>query len=382
MGDARRLISADDHVQEPPDLWTARLSKRQWGDRAPHVARQADGTERWVVDGKVRADTRLAATGALSEDRFTDPQTWSEVPAASYDPSARLAAMDRDGIDVQVLYPSAAGIGGEVLGALEDPALELAAVRAYNDWLLESWAEASVRFVPQALVPVTTVEAAVTEADRAVGAGHRGIVMPVAPWRINKASPHLYDAQWDPFWAKVVELGVPVCFHSGSAPSLMLDIYEGFNPAVARAFDTVRRPASSGMALCRFLYSGVAERFPELKVVFASTGIDWVPFMIEVADHERERICRKGAEPLEMDRPPSDIFHKQCYVTTWFEKAGLRLRSVIGVENILWGSEFPHETSTWPDSAGYIERNFEGIPEAERDRILFRNAAELYGIAV
>ncbi|MEE9284373.1 MAG: amidohydrolase, partial [Dehalococcoidia bacterium] len=130
MGLRFNVISVDDHVQEPPDLWTQRLSQRRWGDRVPHVARQPDGTERWVIDGRVKADRCLAWTGALSPDRSDEPQTWGQVPRASYDPAERLKAMDEDQVDVQVLYPGAAGFGGEVLGGIGDPALEIACVQA------------------------------------------------------------------------------------------------------------------------------------------------------------------------------------------------------------------------------------------------------------
>ena len=376
-----KVISADDHVQEPPDLWAERLPRLKWGDRTPHVARQPDGAERWVVDSVVQEDLPLARSGALASDRYTDPQAWSQVPKAAYDPAERLKAMDRDGIDMQVLYPSAAGLGGEVLGTIKDAGFEAACVEAYNDWLLDVWAAASPRFVPQCLVPMTSIEAATKELERAVGRGHKGVVVPIAPWRINEASPHLYDTAWDPFWAKAHELGVPVCFHSGSAPSLMLAVYEGFSPAIARAFDVVRRPTSSGMVVGRFLFSGIGERFPELKAIFAAAGIDWVPFLLEVTNHEWARLCRTGKMPLEMDTPPADIFHRQCYVTTWFEQAGLRLRSVTGVDNILWGGEFPLETSTWPNSTETITKNFQDVPKGERDKILSGNAARLYKIA-
>ncbi len=382
MASGFKLISADDHVLEPPDLWTERLSKQKWGDRAPHVARQPGGTERWVVDGKVDAKRPVARASALSADSFTDPDTWSQTPKAAHDPAERLKAMDQDGVDAQVLYPSASGVSGEVLSMIEDPELELACVQAYNDWLLETWGSPSPRFVPQCLVPVSSIGAAVKEMERSVGKGHRGVVMPAAPWRINAAAPHLYDPVWDPVWAKATELDIPISFHSGSAPNLLHEISEGFNPAVGKGFDLVRQPTSTGMVIGRFLFSGVGERFPNTQFVFAAGGIDWMAFLLEVADHEWERICMRGDEPFEMPTKPTDIYYRQCSVTTWFETIGLRLRAIIGVNNILWASEFPLETSTWPKSVETVEKNFQGIPAGERDRILSGNTAKLYKIAV
>jgi predicted TIM-barrel fold metal-dependent hydrolase len=386
MAQGFKLISADDHVQEPPDLWSERLSKKTWGDRAPRVAMQPDGSERWVVDGRVAGDragalSPVARVGALSADPYSDVQTWTQVPKEAYDPAERLKAMDRDGVDAAVLYPSAAGVSGEVLAAIEDPELELACVQAYNDWLVDTWAEAGPRYVAQCLVPVTSVEAAAKELERAVGMGHRGVTMPAAPWRINANSPHLHDSVWDPFWAKADELGVPVSFHSGSAPNILLQVYEGLEPSVAKGFDLVRQPTSTGMVLGRFLFSGIGERFPNVKFVFAASGIDWMAFLLEVSDHEWERICLRGEQPYEMNTAPSDIFHRQCHVTTWFESVGLRLRGLIGIDNILWASEFPLETSTYPNSVETVEKNFKGIPKDEREKILSGNTGSLYRIA-
>ena len=191
------VISVDDHVVEPPDLWTRCMSHAKWGDRIPHVAAQANGTERWVIDGRVSASNSLAPAGALSDDRGSEPQAWSQVPKSAYEPQARLAAMDSDGVDCSVLYPSAAGISGEEIGAIKDLELQVECARIYNDWIIEVWAAASPRFVPQAILPAGSVEAATAEAKRAVGRGHKGVIMPAQPSQINPASPHLYKPDWD-----------------------------------------------------------------------------------------------------------------------------------------------------------------------------------------
>jgi len=379
-----KLISADDHLQETPDVWTDRLSK-DWGDKAPHVAKQSDGAERWVVNDKVLNERAgavipVARVGALNADPFIDPKTWGEVPKEAYDPAERLKAMDKDGVAAAVLYPSVAGNSGEMLSAVEDAALEKACVQAYNDWAAETWGKASPRFATQCLIPVTSVEDAVSELERAIGLGHRGVTIPAAPWRINENSTHLHDPYWDPLWAKAQEMNIPVSFHSGSAPNILLRVYEGMDPAIAKGFDLVRQPTSTGMVLGRFLFSGIGERFPNVKFVFASGGIDWMPFLLECSDHEWERICLKGEQPYEMQTSPTDIFHRQCNVTTWFENIGLRLRHLIGVENILWASEFPLETSTYPKSVEMVEKNFADVPAGERDKIVSGNTARLYGL--
>jgi hypothetical protein len=136
------LVSADDHVQEPPDLWTSRVAANL-RDRAPHIERQADGSERWVLDGKVLLGGKAASAGALMSDRLQEPTRWADVPAAAYEPAQRLKAMDAAGVDYSALYPTVAGVAGEAFASLTDTELELACVQAYNDWLIDEWGTAS-----------------------------------------------------------------------------------------------------------------------------------------------------------------------------------------------------------------------------------------------
>jgi predicted TIM-barrel fold metal-dependent hydrolase len=368
------FISADDHVQEHPGVWTARMSKSQWGDRIPHLERQADGSESWMVDGR-KTDLRgVALAGAAMPDRARDPQRWEEVPKVAYVPAERLTAMDVDGVDYSVLYPSVAGRAGETFGRLDDPALELACVQAYNDWLIEEWAACSPRFIPQCLVPLAPVDAAVSEIERAVAKGHRGVVLPPVPMLVRQV-PHINEPVYDPIWATCQDLDVPVCFHSGAAREIEFPPYHGFTPEVASALEALTRPVSSVLVLANFLYSRILHRFPRLKVVFAETTLAWGAYELELADHqfERQRINTEG-----YDLKPSELFQRQCHLVGWFDATGIKTRHHIGLGNILWSTNFPQTTSTWPESRRAIARSFDGVPEQERRRMLADNAARLY----
>ena len=131
------LISADDHVQEHPEVWTLRMSKQKWGDRIPHIERQPDGNDLWVLGGQKIKSSGLAAAGAVLSDRTQEPKRWEDVPPMVYNPRERLKAMDANGVDYSVLYPTIAGLAAETFGKLDDPDLELACVQAYNDWLID-----------------------------------------------------------------------------------------------------------------------------------------------------------------------------------------------------------------------------------------------------
>ncbi|MBV8134419.1 MAG: amidohydrolase family protein [Deltaproteobacteria bacterium] len=374
------VISVDDHVVEVPDLWVQGMSQSKWGDLIPHVAVQADGKERWVIEGQVSTTSSLAPTAALAKDRCTEPQAWSQVPQSVYDPRARLAAMDADGIDYSVLYPCAAGISGEAICAIKALDLQVECARVYNDWIIDVWTATSPRFVPQAILPAGSVEGAVKEAQRAVARGHKGLIMPAQPSQINPAVPHLYKPDWDPLWAAIQELDVPVCFHAGSAPSVMFEISPAYDSAGARAFDNVRQSAGSAALVNGMVLSGILYRFPKLQPVFSGSSIDYVPFALEAVDHQWER--QRLVENEGFTQRPSEIFHRQCYVTTWRERVGLRNRNYVGVDRILWESEFPRSASTYPESMRMIENNFSEVSLADRELILWRNAARLYKLSI
>ena len=256
------LISVDDHVLEHPRVWEERLSKTTWGDRIPHVE-QSDGLERWVVDGKPLPLTGRGSVGALLADRAASPAHWSDVPTQAYVPSDRLKAMDADGVDVSVLYPTVAGMAGETFGQLEDPDLELACVQAYNDWLLEEWASTSTRFIPQCLVPLAPIEAVVAEIRRAVGKGHRGVVFPATPMLLREL-PHINELSYDPIWAACEELQVPVCFHRIQSAARVPAI-SGLTPALQAALSVVNRPLGAISVFSNVLYSHILVRHPRLR---------------------------------------------------------------------------------------------------------------------
>jgi predicted TIM-barrel fold metal-dependent hydrolase len=370
------FISADDHVQEHPEVWTRRMSKAKWGDRIPHIERQADGTERWIVDGQKIDLAGVALAGAAMADRAREPQRWEEVPAVTFKPNERLATMDVDGVDYSVLYPAVAGRAGETFGRLTDAALELACVQAYNDFLIEEWAAVSPRFIPQCIVPLSPIETTVKEIERAVAKGHRGVVVPSVPMMLREL-PHINEPVYDPVWAKCEDLEVPVCFHAGASRSIQFPAYAGFSAEIGAAMEAITRPVSSVLVLANFLFSRILDRFPRLKVVFAETSLAWGAYELELADHqfERQRLHTEGYDLL-----PSALFRRQCHLVGWFDSTGIKTRHHIGLGNLLWSTNFPQSTSTWPESRRAISRCFDGVPENERRQVLVDNPAKLYKI--
>ncbi len=370
------LISADDHVYEHPEVWTSRMSKQKWGDRVPHVETAADGSQRWRVAGEPVDLPRVGATTAMPGDRALEPLRWDEVPVAAYSATERLKAMDADGVDCSVLYPTISGVAGERFGRLDDIELETACVQAYNDWLIEEWLGTSPRFVPQCIVPVWPMDRTVAEIRRSVAMGHKGVIYPASPMELKKL-PHINDPAYDPLWSVCQELNVPLCFHAGASAKIQMRADENFSPAAARAFSGIVRSVSSIAVLANFLFSQVLYRFPNLKVVFAESSIGWAAYEMEYADYQSaaDGLPQEGY-PLK----PSELFQRQCYFTCWYDRESLRVRRYPGSASILWSTNYPLESSTWPNTREHLERAFAAVPDAEKRQIQWANAAKLYSL--
>ena len=256
-------ISADDHVLETPDVWTARMSKSKWGDRIPHLESSPEG-DRWSIDGRsLPLFGRSTISGAFDENA-AQAKRWPEVPAAAYDPVERLRVLDRDGVAFSVLYPMVAGVAGETFGAIEDPALQLACVQAYNDWMIEVWAHAGDRFIPQCIVPLASAEVMGAEVRRAAGKGHRGVTMPIVPSMIRADAPQLNDPSYDAVWRACEELDIPVCFHAGASEKQELQPPDTYSPGLARAFTAISSQQTSAIGIPNLLVSRILDRFPRL----------------------------------------------------------------------------------------------------------------------
>ncbi|MGE5218099.1 MAG: amidohydrolase family protein [Chloroflexota bacterium] len=366
------FVSADDHVQEVPNLWVDRVEKK-FRDRAPRLETAKDGSEQWLLDGQFLLDGRAARTGALMADRNEDPKRWAEVPLPAFTPAERLKSMDSAGIDYSVLYPIVAGLAGEVFGRLQDSDLEIACVRAYNDWLIDEWASASDRFIPQCLVPIWPAEAAIAELKRAVGRGHRGVIFPSLPMHLRKV-PHVSGPEYDPFWAACEELNVPVCLHAGASPELQSPLPPQMKPALAAAVDAATKPVSSVFVLSLYSFSRVLLRHPKLRLVLAESALSWGMLYLEWADHqfEHDGLAREG-----YDLTPSQMFKRQCFFNSWYDPIA-PFTDYIGADHILWSANLPLANSTWPRTRETIDHCFKGVSTEARESVLWKNVAELY----
>lgn len=363
-----RLVDADTHVNEPPDLWTSRVPA-DLVDRVPRIERFERG-DAWVMEGVADPITfgNNAAAGIPLAER--NPwMRWEDIRQGGYIPKVRLEEMDVDLVDAAVLYPTPR-ISQLVIGT-QDPELHLAMVRAYNDWLSEYVEYDPSRLGGIMLVPNRGVEAAVAEIRRVVGRpGIVGCLIGCFPHGDLDISP-----DDDPVWEAVVAAGVPLHIHVGLTNSLPVDIYAAGRVGKIQVAADLRF-LESPVNMLQFISAEVFERFPELHVVMVEVDAGWVPYVKEQLDNRKLR--RTAGSALRGGDLPSRVIEDHFSFTYVTDHYAIHNRQAIGVERLMWSSDYPHGGSDWPHSVRTIHADFFGVPNQERDLILAGNALALY----
>jgi uncharacterized protein len=378
------VIDTDTHLTEPHDLWTSR-APRGYEDRVPHVV-EVDGQASWAIDDQVlgRAMPAAVVDRAGNRCRGSEFLSWmiDDVHPGAYDLPARLAVMDEVGIYAQIVYPNVAGFGGQKFADVQDPELKLMCVRIYNDAMAEMQDASGGRFFPMALLPWWDVDASVAEAERASEMGMRGVNMTSDP-QASCPLPDLGDRVWDRLWEVCSDLALPAHFHIGASQTTM--VWYGTSPWPSLGNDQKLGIGSAMMyitnarVLANLIYSGILERHPALKVVSVESGIGWIPFVLEALDHQADETAAGTMDYLSLR--PSEYFKRQVYACYWFEKIDVaHTFEVLGADNILFETDFPHPTCLYPDSLAWAEKGLAGVAPDVRRKVLQDNAAALYRI--
>ena len=371
-----KLISADSHAGFDRDDFAKRMSVQKWGDRIPQIVESTiDGEriDRWTVNGEPRHNDVGNCPVLMGEPAPKYPKRYEEIPAAYHDPKARLEALDADGVDAEVLFPNPPGGTFFEHG---DAEYELAVVQAYNDTLTD-WYRVSDRYLPLAIVPyLSTPEVIKTELERVAAAGHRGVNL---MGQMPKGLPHITDPYWTPLWDVCQDLALPIHFHGSAGLSAGGSVrkWSGYSPRQAHSAQTATSAVTPAQIIPQFIFSGITERYPGLVCVFPEAGVGGLNYVIAACDHEWEsrHLWTEGVSTR-----PSEIVRRQMYVNFWFEAAGIKLRDDIGVDNIMWESDFPHVASYYPHSWREVDRVLEGVPEADRRKMQYENAVRVYKI--
>jgi uncharacterized protein len=383
---AVRVVDADTHLTEPVDLWTARIPER-FRDQAPRVLLDEDtGKLRWRIGDRWCSLVGNYSMAGWPEFPPSCPPTLEDADAACYDPAARLAHMDANGVYAQVLYPNIVAFEGHAFMALDDPDLKLACVRTYNDYQAEFASLAPERFICTAMLPFWDLEESVRELRRCHGLGHRGMLW--AATLEKHGLPDFSQPHWDPLYAAAQELDMSVNFHVGvgnTAEEIAQAMNrENYDPA-ANAARSSMSFISNARTLGILLTSGVLDRFPQLNFVSVESGFGYVPFLLESLDWQWMGSGARRRYPERM--LPSEYFRRQVYSTFWFEKDSLELLPKYA-DNVMFETDFPHPTSLYPGPASYapspaeaIARDTEIVGEAVMRKVLFDNAARVYHLS-
>ncbi|MAC58829.1 MAG: amidohydrolase [Novosphingobium sp.] len=384
-----KVIDADTHLTEPHDMWTSR-APASIRDRVPQV-KMLDGQRCWVIDGDKSIGTGAHPNSAILKDggkvRVLDDflkLQFEDVHTGSSSLKERLQVMDETGIYAQIVYPNILGFGGQA-AAKVDADLRLACVKIYNDAVAEMQADSNGRFFPMALLPWWDVDLAIKETERCAAMGLRGININSDPHLVDLGGerlPDLAHEHWYPLWEVCEDMGMPINFHIGASetsidwmgqqgwPSLTRDLRSGISGAMLFF--------NNGKVVANLIYSGLLDRFRNLKFVSVESGIGWVPFMMEALDYQLVEI----AEGRSFEKKPSEYFRSNFYACFWFEQgqAAADMMRKVGIDNVLFETDFPHPTGLYP--IDNLETRYGDLTHEEKTKVLGGNAAKLYRIDI
>ncbi|HWG23283.1 amidohydrolase family protein [Actinospica sp.] len=358
-----RLISADSHVKMTHEQVKHHLPAglhaaydEASGSYEATMRRGAGAANR--AGATQRKDERIAASNAV----FNRPSYW--------DPVERLKDMDADGVEVEVLYSEVSAFRylSNVKGGFSE------SVQAFNRALHDFAQTDPKRLIVSYQIPIHDIDLAVAEVKRVAALGAKSLQLPVFPSELGQ--PDYYDRRYDPLFALIEETGLPICCHIGLKTTLS-ELAER-DPTPNKGIMVPVTPLMTAEAFGMWIMGGPLERFPRLKVVFVEPGVAWVAWWLETVD---DMVKRQGYKFPEIKELPSHYFHRNIYLTFIDESLGLhRMRDVIGVDNIMWSTDFPHPVTSWPNSRKIVEDQFTGIPDDERARMLSGNATRVWNL--
>jgi predicted TIM-barrel fold metal-dependent hydrolase len=371
MRNGYRVIDTDAHQMEPAAMW-ADYCDPAYADRAPRLGDLGGGRQGMVVEGEPVANQHgsypmdakpfLAAANAAM-------QRFERARAAGFDAASRLADMDEEGIDAQVIYPT---VGGQILGKpFADPELLAACCRAFNDWSLEYCEAAPERLRMAAMLPLQSVDLAIEEAERIAARGAAAFYLRPNP----VAGRNLHDTEYDPLWKTIETLRRPVCIHDSGSPYL---------PSFGERMEThtsghiIAHPFEAMVAMMSLIWFGVIERFPDLKIVHVEADAGWLPYWLQRMEQHYD--FSGNAEHPDLKRRPTEYFKSNFLVACRGDEMTLPAAvELVGDDYLTFNTDYPHPDGTWPGGMSDLENQPLG-PESLK-KIYWDNAADLFGVA-
>jgi predicted TIM-barrel fold metal-dependent hydrolase len=386
------IVDLDAHVVEPAHVWTTRLPAR-YRDVGPHIEYhpagrpklvgssyvEAPGTEGpdvawWCYeDHRASIKRTIAAAGFAAEEVELRGVTYDEMRPGCWQPRARLEDMDVNGVEAQLSFPNYPRFCGQQFLWGKDKELARLCVEAYNDWMVEEWcAEDPRRLLPLCLVPLWDAIMAAAEVRRNAARGVRAVAFSELPTFLDL--PSIYSGYWDPFYAACSETDTVVCMHVGSGTKT-----PHTSPDAPDAVAATILFGNSVGGVADYLFSGVLDRFPELKLMFAECQIGWIPYLLERADDVWHTHQWSGPRDF-CPEPPSTYYYRQIYSCFFKDAVGVQMLEQVGPGNVVFETDYPHQDGTWPHSRRAAAEQFGHLDQPTVDRLARGNAIDLLGL--
>ncbi len=383
------LISVDDHILEPPNVWQDRIPAK-YRDDAPRMVAGDDG-EVWVYDGKRIPTSGLSAAAGRKKEEFSPkPLSYSDMRPGCYDSVARLADMDKAGILASMCFPSFPRFCGQIFLEASDKELALLCVQAYNDWILDEWCgSAPGRYIPMTIIPLWDPRAAAKEIERCAAKGSRAIAFSENPAPLGLPTIHDKDGYWDPVMETAHDADIVVCMHAGSSSTM-----PKISPNSPILANMAWGPIRAGGAMLEWLFSSYLQRLPNLRIALSEGGVGWIPYFLEraeqVLDKQRHWATKMGSVDLygvhgeaarTADLDTLDLrktFSEHVYGCFIDDIHAMNSVSEIGEDNIMIETDYPHTDSTWPDSITLAQKRVAHLSPAVQYKLLRGNAERVF----
>ena len=394
------IISVDDHVVEPPDLWSSRLPAR-YQDRGPRITRQkmkmlggAEGgagsglrwaeaddgewTDVWYYDDLVSPLMMVSAAVGFEELGF-GLTTFDAIRKGTWDQAARLADMAANHVEAAINFPNTLPrFCGQTFLEREDKDLALLCVQAYNDWMIDEWSAGAGKgiLIPLTMVPLWDAELAAAEIHRCAGKGSFAITFPENPYPLGLPSIHDAQDNWAPVFRACEETGTVLCMHIGSSsrmPSTSPDA-----PFIISSTLTFQNAMGS---LLDYVFSGTLDKYPGLTLAYSEGQVGWMPYIFERADKLWEERDDNNFGSW-LPNPPSSYIPGRVYGCIFDDATGLRNRDVIGMDQICFETDYPHADSTFPESKEVLTKICQqaGLDDDEIYKLTRGNAIRAFGL--
>ena len=361
------LVSVDDHVIEPPDMFDGKLPAK-YRDKAPKMVTREDGAMVWIYEGSEILNIALnAVAGRPKEELGFEPTSLDELRPGCYDVDMRVKDMDANGVLGSMGFPSFVRFSGQLFMHTPDSDQAVAMVRAYNDWHIDEWCGAHPgRFIPLALPMLWDPEATAAEVRRNAARGCHALTFTSNPYALGL--PSLYTDHWDPVWEACVETGTVVCMHLGSSSQVPTT-----GPDAPIEVIYTLSPINLFEAAADLVWSPTFRKFPDLRVALSEGGTGWVPYFLERVDYIYNHTRPWTGTDLG-GRLPSEIFNEHVLLCFIDDAVGIETRHHLNIDNIMWECDFPHSDSTWPHSPEVAMKYFGDLPDVEVNKITHLNA--------